>query len=136
LAARLLGINTAGLLDHPNPDRPVIVRHGTLLGALFESLATLCVRVYAQANRATVSYLRTPKGTHEVDLIVERDDGRVLPVEVKLAGTVSDSDVSHLLWLKHTLPDEVVDTVILTTGKAAYRRADGVAVVPLALLGP
>jgi hypothetical protein len=35
-------------------------RDGTLLGALFESLATLSARVYAQAAEATVGHLRTP----------------------------------------------------------------------------
>jgi len=135
LAARLLGVNAASLLDQPNPDRPAIPRVGTLFGALFEGLATLSVRVYAQANRATVSYLRTAKGTREVDLIVERDDGRILPIEVKLSSSVGDSDVAHLIWLRNALPGEVLDAVILTTGKAAYRRSDGVAVVPLALLG-
>ncbi len=30
----------------------------------------------------------------------------------------------------------VVDLVVVTTGTTAYRRPDGIAVVPLALLGP
>ncbi|MCL2471392.1 MAG: DUF4143 domain-containing protein, partial [Propionibacteriaceae bacterium] len=76
------------------------------------------------------------KGTHEVDLIVEREDARILPIEVKLAPTVQDSDVEHLHWLSNSLPDDVLDAVVLTTGKAAYRRPDGIAVIPLALLGP
>jgi len=29
-----------------------------------------------------------------------------------------------------------LDSVVLTTGECAYRRADGIAMVPLALLGP
>ncbi len=49
---------------------------------------------------------------------------------------VGESDVTHLLWLRDKLPDEAVDLVVLTTGTRAYRRATGVAVVPLALLGP
>ena len=34
------------------------------------------------------------------------------------------------------VPERVADPVILTTGEHAYRRRDGVAVVPLGLLGP
>lgn len=41
----------------------------------------------------------------------------------------------QLLWLREQLPQDVVDLVILTTGHTAYRRPDGVAVVPLSLLG-
>jgi hypothetical protein len=44
--------------------------------------------------------------------------------------------VRHLLWLRERLPDLVADLVVVTTGTTAYRRRDGVAVVPLALLGP
>ena len=71
-------------------------RDGTLLGSLFESLMTLSVRVYAQASRARVSHLRTRGGEHEVDLIVERRDSRVVALEVKLTATVDDDDVRHL----------------------------------------
>jgi hypothetical protein len=44
--------------------------------------------------------------------------------------------VRHLLWLAGQLPDLVADLVIITTGRHAYRRRDGVAVVPAGLLGP
>ena len=33
------------------------------------------------------------------------------------------------------MPDRVIDKVLINTGAYAYRRKDGVAVVPLALLG-
>jgi uncharacterized protein len=135
LAARLLGVNASALLDRPHPVAPVGPRRGSLFGALFESLVTLCVRVHAEAAGATVSHLRTHRGDHEVDLIVERDDGRVLAIEVKLGATPSDRDVRHLHWLSGRLGSDVVDMVVVTTGRSAYRRPDGIAVVPLALLG-
>jgi predicted AAA+ superfamily ATPase len=67
-------------------------------------------------------------------LDVGRGDRRVVAIGVKLADTVSDHDVRHLLWLASRIEDELADTVIVTTGRFAYRRPDGVAVVPLALL--
>ena len=60
-------------------------RDGTLLGALFESLVTLSVRVYAQPVGARVGHLRTHRGEHEIDLIVEREDGRALAIEASWA---------------------------------------------------
>ena len=99
------------------------------------SLATLSVRVAAQATFGNVGHFRTVKGDREVDLIAQDQDGAIVAFEVKLAANISDDDVKHLLWLREKLPDDVVDTVILTTGTRAYRRPDGVAVVPLALLG-
>ncbi|HRW19502.1 MAG TPA: DUF4143 domain-containing protein [Dermatophilaceae bacterium] len=126
LALRLLGLSAAALARSTGAH---------LAGPLFESLATLSVRVAAQRWGARVGHLRTGNGDHEIDLVVEGVDGQVLGVEVKMTAAVTDSDVRHLVWLRHQLPDEVADLVILTTGQAAYRRPDGVAVVPLALLG-
>jgi predicted AAA+ superfamily ATPase len=135
LAARLLGVGAGALVDSPWPGGAV-PRDGTLLGALFESLVTLGVRVYAEAAGATVAHLRTKRGEHEVDLVVVRDDGRVLALEVKLARTATDADVTHLRWLRERLGDDVLDAAVITTGDVAYRRPDGIAVVPAALLGP
>ena len=71
LAARLLGVDATALLQ-ARPAGPAIPREGTLLGALFESLVTLCVRVYAQGAEARIAHLRTWSGDREIDLIVER----------------------------------------------------------------
>lgn len=134
LSARLVKRSATRLLrgDAPQPLRP---RDGGFLGGLFESLASLSVRVFAQACDAQVHHLRTEKGRREVDFIVETDIG-VLGVEVKLASSIGDTDVRHLVWLRDSLGDECIDTVVLHAGPEAYRRSDGVAVVPLALLGP
>jgi predicted AAA+ superfamily ATPase len=135
LAVRLLGLDEPALIAGQTGATEV-PRDGVLLGGLFESLATLTVRVFAQASEASVHHLRTYGGRHEVDLIIERGDGRVLAVEVKLASAVDDDDVAHLHWLGDQIGDRLLDKVVLCTGPAAYRRSDGVAVVPLALLGP
>lgn len=106
-----------------------------MAGPLFESLVTLGVRVLAQAADATVGHLRLTGGDREVDLVVQGPDGQIVGIEVKLAPEVTSRDVRHLIWLRDALPDRVADLVVVTTGTAAYRRTDGVAVVPLALLG-
>jgi len=135
LAATLLGIDVPALLQ--GEDGAVALdREGTLLGHLFESLVTQSTRVYAQAAEATVKHLRTKGGRQEVDLIVERADRRVLAIEVKLGRDTSDRDVRHLLWLKDKLGDDLLDAIVVTTGPVAYRRSDGIGVVPAALLGP
>lgn len=125
LAARLLGLTEASL---PGPSG------AHMLGPLFESLACLSVRVGAQAAGARVSHFRLSGGDREIDFIVEGPDGQVLAIEVKLARSVEDADVRHLLWLRQQIPDRIVDLVVINTGPAAYRRPDGVAVIPLAML--
>lgn len=88
------------------------------------------------AAEATVHHLRTADGDHEVDLIVERADHRVVAFEVKLSASVADHDVAQLRWLQKKLGGDLLDAVVVTTGRHAYRRPDGIAVVPAALLGP
>lgn len=127
LAARLLGQTAASLQTG---------RGRALTGPLFESLATLSVRVAAERARARVGHLRTRQGDREVDLVVEGPEGQVLGIEVKWSREVVDADVKHLCWLRDKLGGDGVDALVLSTGSRAYRRRDGVAVVPLALLGP
>jgi predicted AAA+ superfamily ATPase len=135
LAARLLGATRDALLENAELGPPVL-RDGTLLGALFESLVTLCVRVYAQSAEATTGHLRTFSGDREVDLVVEALDKRVVAVEVKLKRTVADDDVRNLRWLRSKIGDELLDAIVITTGESAYRRSDGIGIIPAALLGP
>ena len=134
LAARLVGIGANGLLVGEGPQ--IARTTATWLGALFESLAVQSVRVYAESMNARVGHLRTKGGDHEIDIIVESNDATCVALEVKFSGTIGDADVRHLHWLGEQLGDRLVDKVVLHTGPYAYRRPDGVAVVPLALLGP
>ena len=134
LAARLLDVGVDDLLEG-RAAAPTVPRDGTVLGALFESLVTLSVRAYAQAAEATVAHLRTKGGDHEVDLIVERA-GRVVAIEVKLAQVVGDADVRQLEWLAGRIGGDLVDSLVVTAGSQAYRRPDGIGVVPAVLLGP
>ena len=134
IAARLVGIDKPGLLR--GEGHPVSAATGTWLGALFESLVTQSVRVYAGAATARVGHLRTKNGDHEIDLIVESDNRSCIAIEAKLSSTVDDRDVRHLNWLHREIGDRLVDRIVVYTGRLAYRRPDGVAIVPLALLGP
>lgn len=133
LAVRLLRRTKTHLLSGEDPSEPTPI-DGSLLGNLFETLAALTIRSAAQAAGAQVGHLRTRNGDHEVDFIIEGEHG-VVALEVKLSGTVNSKDVRHLRWLKERLGSDLIDAVVVTTGPVAYRRDDGIAVVPLALLG-
>lgn len=133
LAVRLLRRTRQHLLSG-NEDRIPVLADGTLLGNLFESLVALSVRTYAQHSNVEVSHLRIETGRREVDFILDTGDG-IVGVEVKLAADINDHDVRHLRWLKQELGDQLLDAAVITTGPEAYRRTDGIAVIPLGLLG-
>jgi len=135
LACALLGLDEDDLLTGKHTE-PAVPRDGVFLGALFESLVALTVRVFAQPEEAAVGHLRRRNGDHEVDFVITGRHRRRIAVEAELSALVEDKDVRHLLWLKGELGDELTDMIVITTGRHAYRRQDGVAVVPLGLLGP
>lgn len=135
LAAAMLGIDADALLKGVEAG-PRIPRSGLLLGRLFESLVTLSLRVYAQAAEAQLRHLRLHGGGQEVDLIIERNDRRIIAIEVKLSRTVAEDDVRHLVWLREKIGADLLDAVVINTGPEAYRRKDGIAVIPAVLLGP
>lgn len=135
LAAALIGATAETLLSGITTG-PAVPRDGTILGALFESLVALNLRVFAQTNEAKVHHLRTWGGDREVDFIIERRDASIVAVEVKLSASIDDRDVKHLHWLAGKIGGQLLDAIVITTGSDAYRRSDGVAVIPAALLGP
>ena len=60
----------------------------------------------------------------------------IVAIEVTLGSVVRDPDVKHLGWFREKFGTRCIDAVVVHTGPEAYRRPDGIAVVPLALLGP
>jgi uncharacterized protein len=94
---------------------------------------------YAQAADAHVLHYRD-SGVLEVDAIVEAGDGRWLAFEVKLGpGQIDDAAASLRRFAARIdaarCGSPALLGVIVASGYA-YRREDGVAVVPIGALGP
>ena len=111
------------------------------LGLLFESLAVRDLRVYAQPDQASVYHYRDSDNL-EVDAIVARDDGAWLAVEIKLGhrpDTV-DQAAKSLLRLREKVAaprrSDLAGLVVVTALGPAYRRPDGIHVVPITAFGP
>lgn len=107
-------------------------------GLLFESMCVRDLRVYAQRLKGDVFHYRDAKG-READAIIHLRNGKWAAVEIKLSSQESiDEGASNLLKLasdidlsKSKAPSFLM---ILTATSYAYRRADGVYVVPLGCL--
>lgn len=126
LAARSLNLNEKTLADPAN--RP-------FLGSLFEALAVLTIKVYAQALSASVFHMRTSDSRHEVDMIVEGADGSITAIEVKLSSKVDDGDLRNLLWLKENSRQDIDNLILIYAGKRTYIGKHGILILPLAELG-
>jgi predicted AAA+ superfamily ATPase len=79
---------------------------------------------------AVCGHWRTYSGD-EVDLLVERNDGRVLAFEVKSAGQIDSLDMRHLAKLREELGDRFLAGVMLYMGSSAYRFADRLLAMPI-----
>ena len=118
-----------------NPDS--ILKDFNTFGFLFESLCVRDMRVYAYANDGDVLHFRDKSGL-ESDMIVRLRDGRWAPVEVKLGSNEIEAAAKRLLELKEKVDTSKVGEpsflMILTGGQYAYRRSDGVLIVPIGCL--
>ena len=106
-------------------------------GFLFESLCDRDLRIYAEAIDGQVFHYRDASGL-EADAVIALNDGRWAAVEVKLGSKEIEDAAVHLLELKNKVNTEKMREpsflMILTGSEIAYRREDGVYVVPLGCL--
>ncbi|MDQ2795924.1 MAG: ATP-binding protein [Actinomycetota bacterium] len=77
-----------------------------------------------------LGHWRTHEG-EEVDLVMERDDGRVLAFEVKAGERVDPAHLKGLFTLRHKLGSRLVAGVALTTGSRSYTLDDRIHVMPI-----
>ncbi|UYM04373.1 ATP-binding protein [Solicola gregarius] len=84
---------------------------------------------WAEAH-VDLSHFRT-KDQHEVDLVVESDDGRIAGIEVKAKGSVTDKDFRGLKLLRDRLGTSFVAGVVVNLGTRSYRYDERLYVVPL-----
>jgi len=108
-------------------------------GFFFESLVTRDLRIYAETFNGKLYHYRDNTGL-EVDTIIKLDDGRWAAVEIKLGSNKLDEAAANLLKLVRKVDtDQMLKPsflMIVYGGQFAYKRPDGIVVVPLGCLGP
>lgn len=126
IASAVLRVDSEGLL-----------KDFETFGLLFESLCTRDLRVYAQASDGDIFHYRDKTGL-ESDLIIKLHDGRWAAVEVKLGSSYVDEAAKNLIKLKEKIDESKMRKpsflMVITGGRAAYKRDDGVLVIPIGCL--
>ena len=113
-------------------------------GFIFECLCVRDLKVYSNAQNGTISYYRDKFGL-ESDIVLHLDDGRYALIEVKLGSRDIESGAKHLIMLKSLIHNHNEENsggslrepdllIVLTGGPIAYRRNDGVMVIPIGCL--
>ncbi|MCM1518734.1 MAG: DUF4143 domain-containing protein [Pseudoflavonifractor sp.] len=118
-----------------NPDR--LLSDFNTFGFLFESMCHRDLKIYAQANDGDIYHYRDRNGL-EADIIVALKDGRWGAIEVKLGNKQADIAAETLTNLASKIDTDKMGSpsflMVLTGGEYAYRRKDGVWVVPIGCL--
>lgn len=125
-----LGANVLGV------DADAVLTDGGLLGRMLDTfvLAQLRPLLAVEPLAVRAHHLRQQDGRHEVDVLLERADGRVCAIEIKASSTATSSDARHLVWLRDELGDRFAAGIVLHTGPAAYPLGPGITACPVAVL--
>lgn len=109
------------------------------LGFLFEALCERDLRIYADAFGAALYHYQDYRG-REIDAVLELPDGQWCAFEIKLGANQIDAAAQNLLTIRQEIADDpkgkppAVLCVLCGMANAAYRRPDGVFVVPVTAL--
>ena len=127
LACALLKISPQGLINDLET-----------FGFLFEALCVRDLRVYAESFGAELYHYRDYQD-NEFDAVIELPDKRWCGVEIKLGANQIDSAAENLLRVNKAIEDakgNPASILIVVCGltNAAYRRPDGVYVLPITML--
>lgn len=113
-------------------------------GFFFENLCARDLKVYSQSSKGTLSYYHDRYGL-EADFVLHLKDGRYALIECKLGSREIENGASHLLKLKALIREHNAHEnqsplrepnllIVITGGEIAYRRNDGIYVIPIGCL--
>lgn len=128
IAVAALGVGPADLMTDLNT-----------MGLLFETLCMRDLRVYAQALDGDVYHYRDSDGL-ECDAVVHLRNGSYGLIEIKLGGeSLTEEGAKSLAKLAKKIDTTKMKApaflmVLTATGKYAFKREDGVWVVPICCL--
>jgi hypothetical protein len=108
------------------------------LGFMFEALCERDLRIYAESFDASLYHYQDYKNA-EIDAVIALGNGEWCAFEIKLGANKIDDAAENLLSLCATIRKDggtlpVMCCVICGMANAAYRRPDGVFVVPITAL--
>ena len=109
------------------------------MGLLFETLCVRDLRVYAESIGGTVLHYRDKSGL-ECDTVIHLKNGRYGLAEIKLGGQkLIEEGVKNLQSLSNKIDTSKMPApsflmIVIGIGEFAYRREDGIFIVPIGCL--
>ncbi len=106
-----------------------------MFGALLESFVfSEVLKLMSASDLRLTPYHFRDQQMHEVDIVLERDDGMIVGIEVKASATVRSSDFAGLRTLAEACKDRFAYGVVLYDSTDLVPFGDRLAAVPLSSL--
>lgn len=106
-----------------------------LLGALLESFVfSEVLKLMSASNLRLTPYHFRDQQMHEVDIVLERDDGMIVGIEVKASATVKSSDFGGLRTLAEACKEKFAGGVVLYDSADLVPFGDRLVAAPLSSL--
>jgi len=125
----------AAVLLDANPND--LIADLNTFGFLFESLCTRDLRIYTNSLNGEVYHYHDKDGL-EADCIIHLPNGKWGAIEIKVGGNQIDEAATNLLKLKKKVDTDNMKPpsflMVITGAPNAYKRPDGVLVVPIGCL--
>jgi predicted AAA+ superfamily ATPase len=117
-------------------DSRAVLRDGDLLGRLIDTFVVAQLRAEAVVAETptALNHLRTQNGRHEIDLVAQSPDGRIIAIEIKAAANVNAADARHLSWLRERHPDAFTCGVVFHTGPYTFALGDQIWALPISTI--
>lgn len=109
------------------------------MGLLFEALCVRDLRIYAESIKGSIYHYRDKSGL-ECDVVIHLKSGKYALIEIKLGGTdLIEEAVKSLNALEKKIDTGKMNSpsfkmVLIGVGDYAYKREDGIFVVPIGCL--
>jgi len=121
----------------------ILMQDLNTFGYIFENLCIRDLKAYSHAYGGKVSYYHDRYGL-EADCVLRLNDGRYTIIEFKLGSRQIEEGAEHLLALQNLIRKynaaesvkikEPEFLTIITGGEMAYRRRDGIYIIPVGCL--
>jgi predicted AAA+ superfamily ATPase len=117
-------------------DERSAMRDGDILGRLIDSFVTAQLRAELPVSQLDprLYHLRDTNGRHELDLVIELADGRVIGVEIKADAAPGPDAARHLFWLEEGLREKFAAGIVFHTGPRRIRYGPRIVGLPISTL--
>lgn len=117
-------------------DAHAVLRNADLLGRIIDTFVVSQLRAECAVSEYSprLFHLRDANGRHEVDVIIECADGRVMAIEIKADAAPGPDAAAHLRWLRDSIGDRFSLGIVMHTGPRPFRMDESILALPICSL--